>query len=553
MSTQRKVALLSFLFVFFLLPLFSSADIIVPLTNPNDTITQAGPSQFIYHTCQATTASPGTLDLSWKLPSTVFKDKHNYVCKVSCARCASIDARGFCHPPLLNTDPNVLDCNIPPEVSKACRSSSQTCGLHAGNSFVRKNSDRVARFDYPDNSWNIQYPPTTKVSVALQTYDHSVINLMLKEDKVTIPNVVPGNSYMVSCSGPASTGSSGLATTSWVTVGSSNCPSVGTGTTGVPCEVPFKADFFVNSFPASLTVFQITEKDAEGWSQNDSADHVGFDCQSGGNFSTSQNGTGSGDRADIAKMISCQQTCSAGTSALLDSHADGIIDMMQKSFKNGDPLLLAIIGNMRNYPQIDPNSESRHALVAYDMQVGSQVVRIDVIDPNVNANSTSGKHFNHVDCNRLGSSGIGDCHNYPFGTAYMDPFHIQFPQYVRLSDWSAVLIGTNLKDIHDNFCQQQGHSNLHVCQGTAISRLLNGGILDLNNPLTVKGEGSCFSWATLEMDLAYLGDFVGTDFHPDDGKIVDTDCDANHYPITKSAWLNPTNWLGNVFSAWLKF
>jgi hypothetical protein len=43
------------------------------------------------------------------------------------------------------------------------------------------------------------------------------------------------------------------------------------------------------------------------------------------------------------------------------------------------------------------------------------------------------------------------------------------------------------------------------------------------------------------LEVAYLGDFVGTDYHPDDGKYVGIDCDENHYPTNKDDKSNLLN------------
>ena len=77
-------------------------------------------------------------------------------------------------------------------------------------------------------------------------------------------------------------------------------------------------------------------------------------------------------------------------------------------------------------------------------------------------------------------------------------------------------------------------------------------------------QGVCNGWSKTVLGVAYLGDFVGTDYHPNDGKTVGKDCDANHYPLpTKTSLTTPARpwallrsggggggWLANVWSAW---
>ena len=99
-------------------------------------------------------------------------------------------------------------------------------------------------------------------------------------------------------------------------------------------------------------------------------------------------------------------------------------------------------------------------------------------------------------------------------------------------DDNSVSIGNFEKQMiqsRENICQS--NSNLHLCLDTPAKRLLD------NIPNIKNGEGDddhggyCRAYSDFIERVAYLGDFVGTDYHPNDGKYVGVDCDANHYPL----------------------
>ncbi|MCX6712342.1 MAG: hypothetical protein NT041_01470 [Candidatus Vogelbacteria bacterium] len=110
--------------------------------------------------------------------------------------------------------------------------------------------------------------------------------------------------------------------------------------------------------------------------------------------------------------------------------------------------------------------------------------------------------------------------------------------------------------VHKNFCNQSGNNNYRdLCSRVKITDWLKNNLTKFEN--LPAGGGTCEAWSKFYLDMAYLGDFVGTDFSPGDGKFVSADgsagCDMNHYPpAKKSVWLDSANWLGNVFSAWTK-
>lgn len=103
---------------------------------------------------------------------------------------------------------------------------------------------------------------------------------------------------------------------------------------------------------------------------------------------------------------------------------------------------------------------------------------------------------------------------------------------ILIGNWDLL---TQKKEDYKKFCgnTQNFTSFSNLCVSRNINRWLRENLTNLVNP-TPNG-GNCFAWTTFYLNMAYLGDFVGTDYHPDDGKIVGRDCDANHYPISKVA------------------
>ena len=74
--------------------------------------------------------------------------------------------------------------------------------------------------------------------------------------------------------------------------------------------------------------------------------------------------------------------------------------------------------------------------------------------------------------------------------------------------------------------------------------------IDNGNP-EITEKGLCMGWTDFVMRVAYLGAFVGYDYHPGDGKTIGADCDINHYPGQKTSRANPQNWLATLTNVWL--
>ncbi len=584
MSTKKINLFLKISVIFslalFLFPLLSLADITVPLTNKNDTFTQVGPQQFLYNTCSA--ATPGTIDLNWKLPSTVFKDKHNYVCTALCRRCATIDKAGNCLRAPFDTDPHSLECNFPPEVIKACSTSQDPdcghkAGESAGDSFVRKNDDKVARFDYPDGSWNIHKPLTTKVAEALNKYDHNVVNLELKEDKVTIPNVIPGNSYRISCAGPAASNSSGLATTPWVTVGS-NCPATTPTTTptGGSCEVPFSeiADAYQKQIPV-----HVTEKSFKDWVVTDDADYVRWA------LNDINDGQGSGDLRDAKNIMNINQICATNdyysyakcdnpqnlyynqkfqylnSPIAADKTAEEIFSLVESGYPvelnfRGDGIStpLPVRWTVNLYPPPEGLQPDSHAVTIVgvsknEINPGYYVYNYQVLDPNVPERITeingcqSGKmtiHYSGKDyvyeglvCN---SESYGPVITYQFESGLADG-------KAKAMKYADFCLNSSNKKSYPDLCSRNTYPN-------KITNWIKSNLISLSNP-SGAGGGACWAWTQFVLNSAYFADFVGYDFHADDGYVVGTGCNADYQPYSfvKTKVSQKDNWMAAIINS----
>lgn len=316
---------------------------------------------------------------------------------------------------------------------------------------------------------------------------------------------------------------------------------------GEPCEVPFNPKIIDSINNGDIP--HITEVNPSGWSYQDALDTFGGEYKS-------QSGFGSGDGYDLMRMVSNNQECITDWNPGNSPFGSTTLEMLRFSLNKGDPLQVNIYGNMHNYSGIDEASTTGHGLIAYALTESAGRIRIDVVDPNL-------PHLKYLDnCVEqeiLSGPRILTCHNFPFGVAYMDPYYVVTVSR-QTGNFTSQTFTDYLKTKHNIFCNQPGNRGKNLCVGTATSRLLNGWMLQFDNPLTIKNEGSCFSWAKLQLYLLYAVDFVGYDYHPNDGKVVcdgsnsgNCACDTNHYPIpakSKTTLANPTSWLANIWSAW---
>jgi hypothetical protein len=89
----------------------------------------------------------------------------------------------------------------------------------------------------------------------------------------------------------------------------------------------------------------------------------------------------------------------------------------------------------------------------------------------------------------------------------------------------------------------------NFCKRGKINEWLKNNLTNLDNPGA--GGGNCYSWTIFMLKVAYFGDFVGIDYHPNDGNITGTNCDPiTHYPVGAKRTSSANSFLASAWSAW---
>ena len=254
------------------------------------------------------------------------------------------------------------------------------------------------------------------------------------------------------------------------------------------------------------------------------------------------NGLGSGDKEDIKNEMNANQQCTGfipidnipssgevGVSALraLKVSTDARQPAKMGLFAINSLLLHDVV-----VLKITEEANTNFTVKILDSGLGDSAPEVNEINCHIKSYSVVGKSYTGLICDH---SSLGDS--------------IIFSANQNLI--------SNLRQSFFNYCSQHSVSSFCV-ERQNMSSWVENNYPNISN-FTTTGTGSngvCSGWADFVLKVAYLGDFVGMDYHPNDGKIVGRDCTANHYPIpakaAKSSWLDPQNWLGNVYGAWAK-
>ena len=292
---------------------------------------------------------------------------------------------------------------------------------------------------------------------------------------------------------------------------------------GEPCEMPF--DKIVSDLKDNK-VTPITEVDFKSWATKYSIDDL-----------NSSGGMGSGGYYDLRNyIIQIQGNCGAN----LPQDPGEIVKLFDNSLARNKPLQLNVDW-VKGAGLI-----SGHSIIGlkFMKDASGGVSSIDFLDPN------GPKVRTLKNCNAHLSSGTPP--NLPFLWCDYDIFPASWGQ-VRIAVKDFDLYETKkFESERQSYCLGK---NTEFCKRN-ISDYLETNFPYINNP---GAEGSCLGWSDFVLRVAYLGDFVGYDYHPNDGKIVGRDCDENHYPINKSlretktlksSQLGSLNWLANTWTAW---
>ncbi len=302
-----------------------------------------------------------------------------------------------------------------------------------------------------------------------------------------------------------------------------------------PCEVSY------SSIKQNILAGQpthITEENLNGYSQTDDKDYAG----------PNGDGPGSGDKRNIVSIMTDTQcemraclynkiggknTCpkpvyfnsSITTQAIPQAERENLSYIIGEINK-GYPMTITF-ASVEWPVKILNNTiiKTSHSciLVGAEQSIGD-VYSFELIDPNVPSEVTYLRNCRYS-VMRTTTSGLD---GYNYGLACDSPTYEADGQVLIIrfdfqTDLAVKWLG---------FCDASNSSDFPDLCGRKPTEWLKNNLVSLGN----FGEaGNCFGWTSFYMNMVYLGDFSGTDYHPDDGKFVDKDCGRNYHSLTKSS------------------
>jgi len=292
----------------------------------------------------------------------------------------------------------------------------------------------------------------------------------------------------------------------------------------VPCELSFRS--IADSLSGEKAT-HITEQNMRRWALTDDLDY--------------KDAIGSGDVRDLtAEIVNRQDTGScAGSSTSIPNPGDfeetqAVIRELKKRIKNPDnPNLKDVVEiGISNYER-----DIHHAEIALELIDNGDSYAIKILDPN-------GPKISSITCPKTEFS---DCKQASSYTGNVYDFQISL---TGLRDQDSTRI--KRKQLRTVECSKTiGRPTDEFCNRN-FAKWLEENYPNIDNPADESSRGSCWGWSDFMISVAYLGDFVGYDYHPNDGKVIRTDCDEiTRYPLSrKSSSAHPQNWLANAWSAW---
>lgn len=279
----------------------------------------------------------------------------------------------------------------------------------------------------------------------------------------------------------------------------------------MPCEVSF--DEIAKNLKDGQ-VARITEKSFRDWGTMNSLDNL---AESGG--------TGSGDIKDLKREMENLQICYENNfrpeTDSRDTNYDTVLRLFDASLSNYEPIIFGFY-----YKDPETKKVYGHSSIAVKIDKFPQKdeFRLTFLEPN-------SSDLNSFLCKKT-------------DIAQSDLTAEQLALCSFRED-SGDIIDVTLGI-------EKGISPSLPCRGAVRDRPTEWLVSNYPNiPNFVSWEtvgGVCYGWAKFVRNVACYGDFVGYDYHPNDGKHAWVDCDANHHPITKKTSFldNPSLWLANV-------
>ncbi len=371
-----------------------------------------------------------------------------------------------------------------------------------------------------------------------------------------------------------------------VCLSTDGCPSGGCFSTSalitvspdcrVPCEVPFETIATeLDGEEWSLSRFfriTITEKDLASWANDKTDQDSPLNIGSGNQdeiisyLIQTQNGSYS-PKSSLVKNKETGPTCPVGRSVYFNSeiryldHLDSIFFSQKlKSYVNdyGYPIQLKVRNKdweVFAYDESESLGEVAHAVIVIFMEDLTEdnmepYFNLKILDPNVPEEIISLKNckpaYLYISSSGYETHEFGGFGCTPDNDWYGETFYgEEIFVYSNTSSWGSEPSLTWIDKYHEfktSLCYS-GSAQFYTdfCQRGRLTDWLKNNLTKLQNPSD--GGGNCYAWTMFMLKVAYFGDFVGTDYHPNDGKYVGVDCDANHYPITKkTSFLPATPW-----------
>jgi hypothetical protein len=297
-------------------------------------------------------------------------------------------------------------------------------------------------------------------------------------------------------------------------------------TDSTACEVPFVS--IANNLKNNVIPTIITETSFKDWGNDQSLDNVKATA-----------GFGAGDKEDLENEMDSTQQCTGalGKPNPVDIGITGLREMQISTYAK-QPVTMSIFSETTDFLPI-----SAHAVIVLKVTEGANKnFKIRVLDSGTQAQPDYPKAYD-IDCNP-GTIRVNEVYAPTIVCVHPEMGRVWF-----INDEISVVRG--LKQAFLGYCRNNSFSKF-CTERKDMTGWLEANYPKIQNFVGPNG-GVCSGWSVFILRVAYLGDFVGTDYHSNDGKIVGRDCDANHYPSQKSTSIKSQNWLANAWSAWQGF
>jgi len=281
---------------------------------------------------------------------------------------------------------------------------------------------------------------------------------------------------------------------------------------GNNCEIPLSV-IAKNLYGGDYA--KITETDFESWPKDsENKDQCGAD--SNGGYTFCGLGSGSGNETDIKNIMElgqCGYVSSVSENSLSSSNSKDYIEEVMKFTNDHYPAPMAIVVN-----------GSGHAVIV------TSIIKKDLNTYSLTFIDSNDSSVSRLEC-FLSGNGFS-CR--PPSTSRNPNILIADKKYVYPNLTTIEAMKRKFIDI----CTKNGSLKMCIERKGQMSSWLEGNYIDIKNftgSLPGTGVGICAGWTEFLLRVAYLGDFVGKDYHP--GDKIGTVCNADLTPKTSKSTL----------------